>query len=56
MTTHVRRVRFHLGRGRYMQQGTPVLFHESVQLRMANTTLKYTPKAKFKAGTQVYVS
>ncbi len=32
-------VRFHMGRGRYVQQGTPLMFHESVQLRMANTAL-----------------
>jgi len=47
---------FHMGRGRYVQQGTPLMFHESVQLRMANTALKYTPRAKFTTGAQVYVS
>ncbi|KAF9485751.1 hypothetical protein BDN70DRAFT_870613 [Pholiota conissans] len=44
---------FHLGRGRKIVDPQPK-FHASVQTRIASS-LKYTPKAKWKAGTEVYL-
>jgi len=46
---------FHLGKGRYVPEEKP-MFHESVQKRIEDSSLKYYPKAKFTAGSQVYVS
>jgi uncharacterized protein (DUF2235 family) len=43
----------HLGRGRKIVDPQPN-FHATVMTRM-QSPLKYTPKAKWKAGTQVYV-
>ncbi|KLO14758.1 hypothetical protein SCHPADRAFT_850596 [Schizopora paradoxa] len=50
-----RKWEFHLGRGRYVQDGSPLLFHESVKTRMGNAALKYTPRAKYKQGAETYV-
>jgi len=44
---------FHLGRGRKIVDAKPN-FHASVQKRI-DSPLKYTPKAKWKAGTEVYL-
>ncbi|THH11156.1 hypothetical protein EW145_g852 [Phellinidium pouzarii] len=45
----------HLGRGRYVKQTGPLLFHETVRIRMEDKTLGYTPKAKYIKGTETYV-
>ncbi|KIM40908.1 hypothetical protein M413DRAFT_445679 [Hebeloma cylindrosporum] len=44
---------FHLGRGRTIVDPQPN-FHITVKTRMTSA-LKYTPKAKWKAGTEVYL-
>jgi hypothetical protein len=44
---------FHLGRGRDIVDPQPN-FHVTVKTRMSSA-LKYTPKAKWKAGTEVYL-
>ncbi|KAA1469715.1 hypothetical protein DENSPDRAFT_638958 [Dentipellis sp. KUC8613] len=44
---------FHLGRGRWVPSD-PV-FHESVKQRMDDPALKYTPRARYKLGTETYV-
>ncbi|KAJ6585425.1 hypothetical protein B0H19DRAFT_1109618 [Mycena capillaripes] len=49
-----RKFGFHLGRGRAIVDAKPK-FHYTVKERMANTALKYKPKAKWVAGTEVYV-
>ncbi|KAJ7617476.1 hypothetical protein DFH06DRAFT_1237825 [Mycena polygramma] len=49
-----RKFGFHLGRGRTIVDQKPK-FHYTVKERMANTALKYKPKAKWVAGTEVYV-
>lgn len=43
---------FHLGRGRRIQDQTPT-FHATVKLRMEN--MKYTPKAQWNKGSEVYI-
>lgn len=48
--------RFHLGRGRQAPEDQPVRIHETVRERMQDPTLKYTPRATWKAGTEIYVS
>jgi len=48
----------HLGKGRLIPDHgpeSPPKFHVSVKERLADKALKYTPKAKWKAGTEVYV-
>ncbi|KAI0333677.1 hypothetical protein GY45DRAFT_1244065 [Cubamyces sp. BRFM 1775] len=45
----------HLGRGRDIPTDAPPKFHVTVRERMQDTTLKYTPKAKWTPGTEVYV-
>ncbi|KAJ7490441.1 hypothetical protein FB451DRAFT_1023007 [Mycena latifolia] len=45
---------FHLGKGRTVIDPKPN-FHITVKERMANTALKYKPKAQWTAGTEVYV-
>jgi len=42
-----------LGRGRIIQDANPC-FHETVKLRMEDSTLKYKPKAQWKAGSEKY--
>ncbi|KAF7364820.1 hypothetical protein MVEN_00352100 [Mycena venus] len=49
-----RKFGFHLGRGRTVVDPNPK-FHYTVKERMANTALKYRPKAHWVAGTEVYV-
>ena len=50
-----KRWRWNLGRGRYVNKAGPLLFHETVRMRMQDTTLKYTPKAQYEKGTETYV-
>ncbi|KAF8215017.1 hypothetical protein K438DRAFT_1800618 [Mycena galopus ATCC 62051] len=45
---------FHLGRGRAIIDLNPK-FHYTVKERMANSALKYKPKAQWVAGSEVYV-
>lgn len=45
----------HLGRGRYKNDTDPLLFHETVRIRMADASLKYTPKLKYTPGEEKYV-
>ncbi|KAI8971176.1 hypothetical protein BD414DRAFT_501210 [Trametes punicea] len=45
----------HLGRGRQVPEVTAPKFHVSVRHRMQDARLKYTPRAKYKPGTEVYV-
>lgn len=47
--------KFHLGQGRYVNDDEELLFHVSVKARMVDKTLNYTPKAKYKPGTEKYV-
>ncbi|KAJ7015961.1 hypothetical protein C8F04DRAFT_1021023 [Mycena alexandri] len=49
-----RKFGFHLGKGRPIVDPKPN-FHVTVKERMANTTLKYRPKAQWVAGTEVYI-
>ncbi|KAJ7741369.1 hypothetical protein B0H16DRAFT_1565561 [Mycena metata] len=49
-----RKFGFHLGQGRPIVDPKPN-FHVTVKERMANTTLKYRPKAQWVAGTEVYI-
>jgi len=49
-----RKFGFHRGKGRPIIDPNPK-FHYTVKERMANTALKYRPKAKWVAGTEVYV-
>ncbi|EMD39907.1 hypothetical protein CERSUDRAFT_81231 [Gelatoporia subvermispora B] len=44
----------HLGKGRYIPYSQPN-FHVSVKERMADTALKYTPRARWTKGSEVYV-
>ncbi|KAI0030542.1 hypothetical protein K488DRAFT_53987 [Vararia minispora EC-137] len=44
---------FHLGEGRGIPDGP--LLHESVKRRMDNEKMKYTPRARWKVGTETYV-
>ncbi|EJC98126.1 uncharacterized protein FOMMEDRAFT_162480 [Fomitiporia mediterranea MF3/22] len=46
---------FHLGKGRYVNTSGPLLFHETVRMRMNDTTLKYTPHAIYEKGKESYV-
>lgn len=46
---------FHLGRGRYVDQMGPLLFHETVRIRMNDKSLQYTPNAKYEKGKESYV-
>ena len=46
--------RIHLGRGRQISDTKPK-FHVSVRERMQDQNLKYTPRAKWTAGTELYV-
>ncbi|KAI0702283.1 hypothetical protein BC835DRAFT_1263977 [Cytidiella melzeri] len=46
---------FHLGKGRQIPDMQPK-FHESVKERMEDKTLKYTPRATWRANTECYVS
>ncbi|THH30036.1 hypothetical protein EUX98_g4147 [Antrodiella citrinella] len=48
------KIGFHLGRGRHIPDINPC-FHKSVQEREADTSLKYTPRAVWKKGTETYV-
>ncbi|KAJ6579424.1 hypothetical protein B0H10DRAFT_2099928 [Mycena sp. CBHHK59/15] len=52
--TWYRKFGFHLGKGRPIVNPQPK-FHFTVKERMKNTLLKYTPKAQWTAGTEVYV-
>ncbi|EJC98129.1 uncharacterized protein FOMMEDRAFT_114985 [Fomitiporia mediterranea MF3/22] len=45
----------HLGRGRYVNTSGPLLFHETVRMRMNDTTLRYTPRAIYEKGKESYV-
>jgi len=45
---------FHLDKGRAIADAQPK-FHVTVKERMANTLLKYKPKAQWTPGTEVYV-
>ncbi|KAH9891558.1 hypothetical protein C8Q73DRAFT_650292 [Cubamyces lactineus] len=45
----------HMGRGRDVPTDAPPKFHVTVRERMQDPTLKYTPKAKWTPGTEVYV-
>ncbi|CDO77136.1 hypothetical protein BN946_scf184657.g11 [Trametes cinnabarina] len=47
---------FHMGRGRQVPQDTPPKLHVTVQERMQDPNLKYTPRAKYPLGKEVYVS
>ncbi|KAJ7143597.1 hypothetical protein C8R43DRAFT_891445 [Mycena crocata] len=49
-----RKFGFHLGKGRPIVDAKPK-FHFTVKERMANTALKYKPKAQWIAGSEVYV-
>ena len=44
-----------MGRGRDVPTDAPPKFHVTVRERMQDPTLKYTPKAKWTPGTEVYV-
>ncbi|OCH91234.1 hypothetical protein OBBRIDRAFT_834390 [Obba rivulosa] len=44
----------HLGKGRYIPYAKPN-FHISVKERMADTSLDYTPRARWTKGSEVYV-
>ncbi|KAJ2976403.1 hypothetical protein NUW54_g11571 [Trametes sanguinea] len=46
---------FHMGRGREIPQDTPPNFHVTVRERMQDPSLKYTPRAKYTLGKEVYV-
>ncbi|KAI0822340.1 hypothetical protein BC628DRAFT_1327757 [Trametes gibbosa] len=46
----------HLGRGRQAPVDQPMLIHETVRERMQDPNLKYTPRTKWKRGTEIYVS
>ncbi|KAI0365700.1 hypothetical protein BV20DRAFT_953672 [Pilatotrama ljubarskyi] len=46
---------WHLGRGRQVPLDVQPKFHVTVRERMQDPNLKYTPKAQWKAGTEVYV-
>lgn len=48
--------RFHLGRGRQVPVDAPLKIHETVRERMQDPSLKYTPRAKWTAGTETWVS
>lgn len=50
-----RRWRANFGRGRYVNQSTPLLFHETVRVRMQDAALKYTPKAQYEKGAETYI-
>ncbi|KAI5119043.1 hypothetical protein M0805_005909 [Coniferiporia weirii] len=50
-----KRWEFHLGHGRYVEQTGSLLFHETVRMRMADTALGYTPRARYTKGTEAYV-
>lgn len=45
----------HLGRGRYKNDTDPLLFHETVRVRMADASLKYTPKLQYTPGEEKYI-
>ncbi|EIN07594.1 hypothetical protein PUNSTDRAFT_103627 [Punctularia strigosozonata HHB-11173 SS5] len=45
---------FHLGRGRVINDPAPN-FHVTVKARVQDTSLKYTPRARWAKGTEVYV-
>ncbi|EIW59114.1 uncharacterized protein TRAVEDRAFT_28448 [Trametes versicolor FP-101664 SS1] len=47
---------FHLGRGRQVPVDAPLKIHETVRERMQDPSLKYTPRAKWTAGTETWVS
>ncbi|KAJ7740261.1 hypothetical protein DFH07DRAFT_982833 [Mycena maculata] len=49
-----RKFGFHLGKGRVIPDAQPK-FHHTVKERMANAALKYTPKAQWTKGNEVYV-
>lgn len=49
-----KKIRINFGRGRTIYQHQPK-FHRSVQLRMADPTLKYQPKATWEKGKEIYV-
>jgi hypothetical protein len=44
----------HLGRGRVINDPAPN-FHVTVRARMQDKSLKYTPRAKWTKGAEVYV-
>jgi len=46
--------KFNLGKGRVIREEHPH-FHTSVKERMTDAELKYTPKAQWTNGTEVYV-
>ncbi|KAI0322401.1 hypothetical protein OF83DRAFT_1094151 [Amylostereum chailletii] len=50
----VSKLSFHLGRGRYVPPNPK--FHDSVKLRIDQTEMDYTPRARYQAGTETYVS
>lgn len=43
------------GRGRIASTSVPLLFHETVRLRMENEALNYNPKAQYRKGEVKYV-
>ncbi|THH16718.1 hypothetical protein EW146_g3969 [Bondarzewia mesenterica] len=43
----------HLGRGRWVPDQPK--FHESVKIRISDASLKYTPRARYAKGTEIYV-
>ena len=50
-----KRWKFHLGSGRYVNHTGPLLFHETVKVRMGDKELKYVPAAKYAKGSERYV-
>ena len=50
-----KKLELHLGRGRYKNDTDPLLFHETVRIRMTDASLKYTPKLKYTPGEEQYV-
>ncbi|KAL5482738.1 hypothetical protein ACEPAI_9332 [Sanghuangporus weigelae] len=46
---------FHLGRGRSVDHTGPLLLHKTVQMRMNDASLRYTPAAKYEKGNEEYV-
>lgn len=45
----------HLGRGRYCNDTVPLLFHETVRMRMKDASLKYKPRMKYEPEKVKYV-
>ena len=47
--------KFHLGQGRYVNHTGPLMFHETVRIRMNDPALHYTPAAIYEKGKESYV-